>query len=867
MIQALFAALLLLAPLRAPQSELREVTVHLQAGRISAALKVLEPLARRYPADPYVLGFLGRSRLHAGDPAGSIAPLKKSLAQLTTDAEGFNNLGSALIQIERLQPAVEAFARAVALMPRNHNALRNLAAAQTRVDAHPAAAATWKRYVELVPADRAARCLYGSVLLALDRPRLAAIELRSGSQGNDDVVCLHDFADALGRIGEPTQALAMLDRLVAIDPGNAHAHYLRAYILVDAPGDDRGNPLTRAMAAIDASVKAKPKRAAAHHLRGYILARLRRANEALTAYQRAFDLEPKNAAYSEAVAVARVRAGEGRRVLRQLRRLNRRDPKNIEVARALAQVLGEKKEYRRALKVLQATASKAPMLVKDRAAWLLASGRVDAARKVLLEGLKAAPTHRDLQFNLALTERRSGRFDAARNYASSALKSCKKEGVLCSQETALMARLELQLGAPKAARELTCKATPTTYDSSFLCARSLRVLGQLPKALRVAERARELAQDAADRSAAQRLRGKILTDLGRGAEAIGIFREKGTSLADLGIALSRAGRAREAKAVLLRALRKDSKNAELHLALASAHRQLGQRTAALGVLEAARKRWPEKPGVINDLALIYLTEKTKQKGVRLLLDGVAKHPGHIQLARNAAQHLSETGRHKEAQKVMRRALVLRPNYGVLRTAFGDVLWAAGLPDKADRSYRDAGRCATPDQRALSRRGDLARRQRKLGKAIDLYRQAIEADATLVEAYNGMAMSHHGLEQFERAVATYRKGLAVDRNDPVLNNNLGSTLYLQGKFRAALTVFQRAATVDPKEGRYWRNQIMVLKQMGRLEAAEKVLEQGKKALPADPGWVNEAISLRKAIELRERVMKDAVPGTGKGQQLR
>jgi tetratricopeptide (TPR) repeat protein len=864
---SLLAALLILSPGRASQTEITEVTVHLQAGRISGALKVLEPLARRFPGDPYVLGFLGRARLRAGDPSGAIAPLKKSLEQLSTDGEGYNNLGAALIQTERPKLAIEAFGRAVALMPRNRNALRNLAAAQTRAGAGQSAADTWARYVELVPADRPARCLYGSVLLALERPRLAAIQLRSGSQGNDDTVCLHDFADALGRIGEPTQALAMLDRLVGLDPDDAHAHYLRAYILVDAEGSPLSERLSRALQAIDRSVAARPKRAAAHHLRGYILARAERSDEALTAHQRALDLEPKNPAYAEAVAVGRVRAGEGKRVFQQLRRMNRRDPANLEVARALAQVLGEKKRHSKALQVLEATGNQTPVVIKDRAAILLASGAIDAARALLLGALKNHPGSADLLFDVAITERRSGLFPAALGHASTALSLCREAGGGCADETALVARLMLQTGRAKDAHKQVCSVESPSYDFSYLCARSLRVLGQLPGALKAAQAALDSAGDATDRSAAQRLRGKVLTDLGRGAEAIGIFRERGATAGDLGIALSRAGRAREAEKVLLRALRKHSDDVELHLALASAQRQLGKSGAALGTLEAARRRWSKNPGVINDLSLLYLAKGAKDRGIRLLLRGVADHPGHVQLVLNAAQHLSESGKHKQAQAVMRRAIVLEPHYGVLRTAYGDVLWSAGLAQKADRAFRDAGRCATPDQRALSRRGDIARRQRKLGKAIDLYRQALEADPALLEAYNGMAMSQHGLEQLDRAVATYRRGLAVDRNDPVLNNNLGSTLYLQRKFRSALTVFERAAAADPKEGRYWRNQIMVLKQMGRLDAAGKALALGKKAIPGDPGWANEALSLRKAIELGERLREGVAPGTDKAPPRR
>ena len=80
---------------------------------------------------------------------------------------------------------------------------------------------------------------------------------------------------------------------------------------------------------------------------------------------------------------------------------------------------------------------------------------------------------------------------------------------------------------------------------------------------------------------------KSLTDLGRSAEAIGLFREQGASPAELGIALSRAGRA-SSKCSKPQSV-KGSQTLKLRLAYAAALGAVGRHQRALSVLTQARK--------------------------------------------------------------------------------------------------------------------------------------------------------------------------------------------------------------------------------------------------------------------------------------
>ena len=123
---------------------------------------------------------------------------------------------------------------------------------------------------------------------------------------------------------------------------------------------------------------------------------------------------------------------------------------------------------------------------------------------------------------------------------------------------------------------------------------------------------------------------------------------------------------------------------------------------------------------------------------------------------------------------------------------------------------------------------------------------------MLEAHNGMGMALHGLERFDAAIAQYRKGLVHSPQDAELHNNLGSSLYLKGQFAAALTSFERAGKVDPLELSYWRNQLMILKEQGRLEDAQKRLDTALSFLPDHASLKNEQLSLNRAKAMRDRL---------------
>ncbi len=86
---------------------------------------------------------------------------------------------------------------------------------------------------------------------------------------------------------------------------------------------------------------------------------------------------------------------------------------------------------------------------------------------------------------------------------------------------------------------------------------------------------------------------------------------------------------------------------------------------------------------------------------------------------------------------------------------------------------------------------------KLPEALQAYRKALAQDPDSIESLNGMAVCFDRLGRFEDARTHYEAALGIDPTSPVLLNNYGLSLYLQGAHAEAARFLQLAASAgDP-----------------------------------------------------------------------
>jgi len=231
----------------------------------------------------------------------------------------------------------------------------------------------------------------------------------------------------------------------------------------------------------------------------------------------------------------------------------------------------------------------------------------------------------------------------------------------------------------------------------------------LAQAGKNAEALRDLDELAAARPGEARLvatRAWLLERLGRADEGLALLRrsllerekagdsEGAGELSDaLGQALSRAGRGAEAVAVLQQAVARRPRDEGLLYALAVAQERASDAEAALAQMRALLVLNPEHAEAMNFVGYSYA-----EKGVRL----------------------------DEAEKLLLRALELRPENGFFLDSLGWIYFQQGDLPRAISTLESADRLAGPEPTILEHLGDAYRRGLRPADAEKAYRRALRS---------------------------------------------------------------------------------------------------------------------------------------------
>jgi Flp pilus assembly protein TadD len=232
------------------------------------------------------LHLLGVVCLRKGHLQEGESLIRRALA-LREEASFLNNLGSLLLQTERLPAAEAAYRRALQLKPDHADAHNNLASLLEETGRLLEAEAGYRRALELKPDYASAHNNLGVLLAKLGRLPEAEIAYRRALELRPD------YADAYNNHGNLflqtnrlLEAEAAYRRAIELRPDYANAHNNLGNLLL------RTNRLPEAEAVYRRALALKPNYANAHANLGVLLSTLRRLPEAEAAYRRALELKP-----------------------------------------------------------------------------------------------------------------------------------------------------------------------------------------------------------------------------------------------------------------------------------------------------------------------------------------------------------------------------------------------------------------------------------------------------------------------------------------------------------------------------------------------------------------------------------------------
>jgi protein O-GlcNAc transferase len=139
-------------------------------------------------------------------------------------------------------------------------------------------------------------------------------------------------------------------------------------------------------------------------------------------------------------------------------------------------------------------------------------------------------------------------------------------------------------------------------------------------------------------------------------------------------------------------------------------------------------------------------------------------------------------------------------------------------------------------------------------------EALEAVETLIKSYpndpvlyNISGACYAGLCQFDAAVKSYKKSLAIKPDYAEAHNNLGATLQELGQLDVAVKSYEQALAIKPDYAEAFNNLGITLKELGQLDTAVKSYE---KILTIKPDFAeahnNLGITLQELGQLNEAV---------------
>ncbi len=210
-----------------------------------------------------------------------------TVAKLPDSARAANNLGNALLRLDRTDEAIPHLERALALNPQYADAYNNRGVIHLRQEQPGPALAAFDQALKYKPNFADAHYNRGEAFLKLQRNEEAIAALDEALRQNPYYAkAYNNRAVALLNLGRVDDSLAAVRRALELDPALPEAHYNLGNALL------RASDLPAALAAYDASLRIDPRYERSHNNAGVVLLRLGRKEEAAGRFRAALAIKP-----------------------------------------------------------------------------------------------------------------------------------------------------------------------------------------------------------------------------------------------------------------------------------------------------------------------------------------------------------------------------------------------------------------------------------------------------------------------------------------------------------------------------------------------------------------------------------------------
>ena len=188
--------------------------------------------------------------------------------------------------------------------------------------------------------------------------------------------------------------------------------------------------------------------------------------------------------------------------------------------------------------------------------------------------------------------------------------------------------------------------------------------------------------------------------------------------------LKQTDRLGEARSVVTEALDKDPKIVNFHILAASLDEESRRVDSAIETMERASKLFPEDEKVLYYLGSLYDKKGETDKSLKMMQAILEKNPDNVDALNYVGYTLtSQKTKLDDAERLLKRALQLRPDNGYVQDSWGWYLFTRGKVSEAVVQLEKAVKLKPDEPTILEHLGDVYVHANLLEKAIVQYQEA------------------------------------------------------------------------------------------------------------------------------------------------
>jgi tetratricopeptide (TPR) repeat protein len=751
------------------------------------------------PRDAQIQIHLARSLLDAGKADEARGVYAQALALAPDSADIHLAAGAAFVELAEIELAFEVLSEAATLAPRSAQAQAAFGDVAARSNNYETAQTAFLRAAELTSGDERATYLRlaGEALWAMGRTAAAiALWQRAAAANPQDARLLSHLGIGLGKLGQPAEALAALEKALELSP---HESDFYPETLREAARAALAlGRLEHAGAYLEHAIHLRPEDSECRFLLGKAREQQGQPDEALAYYRQATRLNPGEGQYLAASAETLAKQGKLADAIKTIEQAVSVSSDNPEVQQRAGDIYLQAGQAREAVQAFQQLVAARP--------------RNPQAHLALARALVTLVETRDFESQAGLKPTPAVSKQPAPDAQAIAdplpvLQQAAALGAEPLEVRYWMGRAKAVIGDPQEARQLLETVAGSKSVNRVLTGDLYRVLGMSLRKVGQPQRALETLMSAP--------RQLGLTAGSSDATAAALHLEIGFTHAALNDTLGALNAFKRAVAAA-----PDWPIAQFHLA--ETLQQLDEPSEAIQVMQRAISLKPDAAAWHYRLAKIYQAEHDSPTALAHFQRAQELDPGNASYAADLAHTLACDGDLTTAADLFRRATEIAPENDGVWTERGQTHLALKELKTAATCFNRAAQLAPTNVAAL-----LGLARVNLAES-DLHEAANKAEAAArlapqdselhVEALICLAEIQMARGENSAAESSFAAAAAKTHQPAPALLALGRLYYANGKLPEAIDALERAAAALPANDESQRQADLVFATLGRTYRA-------------------------------------------------